>query len=138
MRHVMQRRATDCFAACVASLIGADIEHVPNFYPRAKGGDAMHRQMQKWLARNHGLTLVTLTRSKEDKTFAAQLVDAAVPARFIATVPVVGGWHCVVAGLYGSRLRLIHDPGNQARIPLSKAETVSFLVPLRVTQTQAA
>ncbi len=134
MRRIRQRASNDCFSACVASLLGLELKAVPNLYQISATGDDMYCRMQRWLRRHHGMSLVTIIRP-ERTSLRELLARTSVTARFIASVPVIGGdWHAVVAGVRGKRVRLLHDPGDHPRINLRHAADISFLIQAERTQ----
>ncbi len=130
MKKVNQTGPDDCFAACIAALLEVPRAEVPRF--TSKSGEAQTASAARWLARKHGMTLATIFVPPGLK-LADVLANHAVPARFIAVVPVGGGeWHAVVAGAFpGERLRILHDPSPEKwpRLRLSLANEIRFLVP---------
>ncbi len=131
MKKTHQTGPDDCFSACIASLLELPREKVPTF--TSKSGEAQTASAARWLARKHGMTLVTIfcpEGLKPSDIFA----NHAVPARFIAVVPVGGGeWHAIVCGAFpGERLRILHDPSPERwpRLHLRLANEIRFLVPL--------
>jgi hypothetical protein len=129
VRRTHQRRATDCFSACLASLLAVPLETVPHFYVRSSTVRDFYTKAQRWLAKHHGLTLVTVLRP-DNVPLRDMLCRWPVPAKFIASVLVPEGWHSVVCGIYRSRLRVVHNPDPTGSADLRSCNDISFLVPL--------
>lgn len=129
MKRVYQTEEDDCFRACIASFLELDAEKVPNFCTASATGDIMFDKMRRWLVKRYALSLVTIVRPPETK-LVDWIATSAIPTRFIATVPVYGArdWHCVIAGIYGPRIRKLHDPGRHDRIRLTEMQSATILV----------
>jgi hypothetical protein len=130
VKRINQTGPDDCFAACIAALLEVPRAKVPTF--TLKSAEAQTASAARRLVRKHGLTLATIF-VPDGLKLADVVANHAVPARFIAVVPVGGGeWHAVVAGAYpGERLRILHDPSPEKwpRLRLSLANEIRFLVP---------
>ncbi len=129
MKRIRQKKATDCFSACLASLLEVPLETVPHFWTQRKTIAAFYAQAQRWLAKRHGLTLVTIVR-KDGVPLRDLFAAWSVPARFIATVPIHNDFHSVVVALYADGPRVVWDPGNPPQADLKNANDFSFLTPL--------
>lgn len=133
MKRVRQTRRTDCLSACLASLLELPIGQVPHFYAKYKSTEAFHGGAQKWLARNYGLTFVTITRPLS-VTLPELFAPWSIPGRFLASIPAIigGGVHCVVVALRAGGVRVVWNPEGEDAQPLNVKNAVafSFLVPL--------
>jgi hypothetical protein len=50
MKTVYQDQKTNCFSACLASILELDIKHIPNFYDENNGNpDLMYENINQWL-----------------------------------------------------------------------------------------
>lgn len=111
----------DCFRACLASILEADHEEIPDF---CKWQGDWHSLMNDWFAKR-GLCILTV-----------QIVDGMpwnpLPgnpwAIFVGKTPS-GVLHAVVGRCEGPDFAIVHDPHpNQGGIDL--VESVTFIVPL--------
>jgi hypothetical protein len=128
VRKIRSIGDSDCFCSALASLLECDRADIPNFYSPKCTGDDMHRRAQKWLEKTRGLTLVGV-KVPPDMKMADVLLDHPRPVRFLAVVWAGDCWHAVVAGMYGTRIRMLHDPSDLGRIKLKTAANLYFVVP---------
>lgn len=112
MRFVKQSGGTDCFPACIASLLGKPLEEVPHFLANADGDNfAAVEACKAWLAA-HGYVSRPLTW------------DAITPEQHRAlsgTVAIMSGpsgkdprYPHGVLGTFDGKggMRLVHDPAS--------------------------
>jgi hypothetical protein len=128
MRRLYSIASDDCLRSCVASLLEVPCEKVPIF-STSGGGEKQHASAQRWLERNYGVTMAVLLIPPGMKISDLFSIHFR-PIRFIACVPTGDEHHAVVAGCYGNRLRVIHDPSELGRIDLRLATDVRFIVPV--------
>jgi hypothetical protein len=128
VKCIKQRRQTDCFSACLASLLEVPLETVPVFWKKNISTEVFYGRAQCWLSETQGLTLATIVRPN-GVPLRNLFSPWWIPSRFIATVPVPGDFHSVVVALYGSGLRVVHNPGLWSKNYLREANDFSFLVP---------
>lgn len=128
MIPVEQRGDDDCFAACIASLLEAPIESVPNV-----GRCNPQRQlvlMQSWL-RYRGLTYVEFDLRHQRPRTGAKLLGV-----LSAEVPGCDYLHAVVAEYRDGRSRVIHDPAGSCR--LGKRVLFGWLTPIHAPAPRAS
>lgn len=100
----------DCFRACVASLLDADIQDVPHFLEVHR--ERMMEAAREWLFATHGIGLLTVHLDCEEHS----IVYIGTPKTLcIASIPspnIDGGSHAVVAEVaeFGLSLRFKFDP----------------------------
>lgn len=128
MRRIRSTGDSDCFSSCLASLLEVDRDEIPNFYSARCTGEDMHRRAQRWLEKTRGLTLAAI-QIPADKKMADVLMSQPRPVRFLAVLWVEDSWHAVVAGAYGTRVRMLHDPSGLGSIKLKSAINLYFVVP---------
>ncbi|MBA3777439.1 MAG: hypothetical protein H0X11_13560 [Betaproteobacteria bacterium] len=121
MKPVNQRKADDCFAACLASLLELPLAIVPSYAKR----DAAYQvvRMQEWL-RRLGLTYLEINLSQRPRTGSPMLGVLTVE------VPACEHLHAVVAEYHDGRIKVVHDPANHSR--LGRRVYFGWLIPLTV------
>lgn len=117
----------NCFAACVASLLGLPVKEVPNFcylYEDAEWYD----EFLKWL-KPRGWAALTQEFGADPEGLFAWIDRCAPGIPYIAGGPTSRGMHCV---LYLGRV-LLHDPNPHARksdrVGLDSVHDATFLLP---------
>lgn len=115
----------DCFAACVASLLGLPLSAVPNFCAEHGEGD-WYEHFSKWL-NERGFAPLTFSLPTE------AMLEAHIEwaKKFAPSIPWIAGGdtsrgkHAVV--FVGSELA--HDPNpNFGRVGLTRIEDATFLL----------
>jgi hypothetical protein len=125
--------AGNCFAACVASILGMPLVSVPNFCVE-HGDDDWYGHFSKWL-NDRGLAPLTMVNADEHAT-AAHLCWArqfAADVHWIASGDTARGKHAVV--YVGGRLA--HDPNpNYGRAGLTRIEDATFFLSRNISGEQ--
>ena len=123
---VMQVTGTDCFRACVATVLACDIDRVPEACDGTKWDwDAF----QNWLA-DQGLQAVEMTFEN-----GGTLYPVSDPVRCIVTGPsprpCLTGRHAVVANFVGQDgFILLHDPHPEQKWLAGDPTHAVFFVPI--------
>lgn len=113
----------NCFAACVATILGLDIESVPNFCGEHED-DKWYMEFVNWLA-VRGLAPLTQQFPGDPDSFMAWVMKCAPKVPWIAGGPTDRGLHCCV--YVGDKL--FHDPNpNFGRQGLQTVDDATFLL----------
>ena len=128
MSFVTQTTDTNCFAACLASILGCSIESVPT---GADGSTWDMCEVQNWLANEFGLQALEITFGS-----GGTIYPMSRPITCIVTGKSPRGekQHAVVAetkGLEG--FSLIHDPHPSGLFIEDDPLFATFFVPLEIS-----
>lgn len=127
---VMQSTPTNCFRACVATVLGMTIDQVPESCDGAKWD---WDDFERWLA-GLGLQAVEMTFANGGTLYPVQK-----PVRCILTGPspreCTTGQHAVVADFIGmDGFNLIHDPHESQEWISGEPTHATFFVPLDISE----
>lgn len=132
-RHVMQTTPTNCFAACVATVLDIPIELVPIV---CDGVNWDFDAFQRWLASEYSLQAIEILLGP------ASLVPVQhpVPCILTGTSPRVclSGQHAVVGEFTGTCFTMSHDPHPSGAGIVGNARYVTFFVKTSGTLTTHA
>lgn len=128
MKPVMQTNSTNCFRACVASILELDIEAIPECCDGAEDKWNFEK-FQKWLKR-YGLQAIEITLSSVP-SIAKTLIK--VPCIITGKSPRNQDiQHAVVASAIDENgFTLLHDPHEDNLFIKDGELFVTFLVPTR-------
>lgn len=124
MRPVFQPSDTDCFRACLATLLEIPIELVPRTPKRARARGQLMRY-QRWLGKM-GYTYIEIPLGKDGKPPWDVLE---VPANGILTIEGRGMVHAVVAHVIDDEITISFDPAPDGAYHESdRWVTIGFIV----------
>jgi len=98
--HTSKEERGNCYAACIASILGLPLETVPNF---CAGGEAWFSETNKWLHENCGVVISTW---REDP-FGAYPKEYGEAVYIASGKSPRGDWNHSVVWSRGS---VLHDP----------------------------
>src|SRR6185437_99642 len=125
-----QTTPTNCFSACLASVLGCSIENVPS---GADGASWDWDAVQLWLAAEFGLQLLEVTFGEGGTIYP---IPVRVPCIITGNSPreCVTGRHAVVAEAIGlDGFCVIHDPHASNDGLDGEPTHACFCVPIKVT-----
>lgn len=125
----LQSTPTNCFAACIATVLGCSIEQVPK---GADGASWDFAEVQKWLSDEFGLQILEVTFGSGGTIYP---MATQVPCIITGPSPreCVTGRHAVVAmtkGLLG--FEMVHDPHESGAGLGDEPTHASFFIPVKI------
>lgn len=130
MQFVTQSTDTNCFAACLASILGVAIENIP------KGADGATWNMvdvQDWLADEFGIQALEITFGSGGTIYPLR---RSVPCIVTGKSPRGDKQHAVVAATMGlDGFELIHDPHPSGLFIDGEPSHATFLLPIDIGGT---
>ncbi len=122
-RNVMQTTKTNCFAACVATLLDVPIETVP---AACDGATWDFDAFQRWLAEEHSMQAIEIVLGP------ASLVTVQHPVPCILTGDsprqCLSGQHAIVGEFSSAAFTMSHDPHASRDGIVGDAKYVTFFV----------
>lgn len=106
----------NCWTACIATLLGVNIEAVPHFL-KLHGPTAV-KETRQWLRKRHNVGLLTVYLKGNEENGIIWQADAGT--RCIVSIPspnIKGGYHAVIAEVdeHELNLRFIFDPREDGK-----------------------
>lgn len=130
MIFVTQSTDTNCFAACLASILGCDIGNVPK---GADGASWDMTEVQDWLADEFGLQALEITFGSGGTIYPLRRAVACIVS---GKSPRGEKQHAVVAKTMGlDGFQLIHDPHSSGLFIEGEPTHATFLLPIDIVAT---
>lgn len=112
-------RAGNCFAACIASILGLSLSRLPNFcaWPESEWWE----RTNAWLAEHHGVRALMVVADSFGAKGLGELSD-------VYHIKSGDGPRGLKHSVVGLGEEVVHDP-HPSRSGLVKIETLEFLIP---------
>lgn len=137
VQEIVDAGKGDCFSACLATLLDIPISDVPKFRRDNPGPADMMPPVRDWLAKNFGMSLVTIQMEDREGDFIG--ADIRVIGAMPETPVIAGGQspnfegvnHAVVGTIDGlGNFTMTHDPNPSGKGIVGFPKHIYLFVPL--------
>ncbi len=126
MKRVKQRGSSDCFSACLASVLEVPLKEVPNFCDMQESGNGnWHKAFLRW-CRKMGYKVVERSGRPHLRVRKMRGLEKAL-SHYVYDGPCFKGFYHARVGLNGER---VHDPAGFNGI-MTSIRCFYFFVPIK-------